>query len=156
MPCLRARLAWNVGTDQAPAGDEVAHFLVPAAHMWDDVVHTCAHQRLFCAPGCVDQWLQATGNPKGYVMDLSTLWRFASDWYTGSSTPATSAANPAKPRTTCAASASKDRSGASDEELHRGPTPRPFAAKRPSTTRCFTTSMVATVVGRSPVSSHLA
>lgn len=80
--CGRA-LAWNVGTDQAPAGAEVAHFLVPAARMWDDVVHTCAHQRLFCSPGCVDQWLDATGNTKGYVMDLSTLWRFASDWYTG-------------------------------------------------------------------------
>jgi hypothetical protein len=80
--CGRA-LAWNVGTDHAPAGAEVAHFLVPAAHMWDDVVHTCAHQRLFCSPGCVDQWLDATGNTKGYVMDLTTLWHFASNWYTG-------------------------------------------------------------------------
>jgi hypothetical protein len=80
--CERA-LAWNVGTDQAPSGTEVAHFLVPVAHMWDDVVHTCAHQRLFCSPGCVDQWLEGSGNTKGYVMDLSTLWRFASGWYTG-------------------------------------------------------------------------
>jgi hypothetical protein len=76
-------LAWSVGIDQPPPGSEVAHFLVPAAHMWDDVVHTCAHQRLFCSLGCVDQWLQASGHNKGYVMDLSTLWHFASDWYTG-------------------------------------------------------------------------
>jgi hypothetical protein len=80
--CGRA-LTWNVGTEQAPAGTEVAHFLVPAAHMWDDVVHTCAHQRLFCATGCVDQWLEGSGNTRGYVMDLSTLWQLASDWYTG-------------------------------------------------------------------------
>ena len=38
--------AWNVGAHQPPDGDEVAHFLVPAAHMWDDVVHTCGNQRI--------------------------------------------------------------------------------------------------------------
>ena len=80
--CGRA-LAWEVGVQRPPAGDEVAHFLVPAAHMWDDVVHTCSHQSLFCSPGCVDDWLVRTGNVRGYVMDLPTLWRFASDWYTG-------------------------------------------------------------------------
>jgi hypothetical protein len=30
--------------------------------MWDDVVHTCAHQRIFCSSRCVDQWLQTSGN----------------------------------------------------------------------------------------------
>jgi hypothetical protein len=80
--CGRA-LAWNVGVEEPPAGEEVAHFLVPAAHMWDDVVHTCSHQSLFCSPQCVDDWLERSGNQLGYVMDLSTLWRFASDWYSG-------------------------------------------------------------------------
>ncbi len=51
--------------------------------MWDDVVHTCRHQRLFCSTGCVDTWLEATGPARGYVMDLSTLWRFAAHWYDG-------------------------------------------------------------------------
>jgi Alkylmercury lyase len=46
--------AWNVGTERPPDGDQVAHFLVPAAHMWDDVVHTCRHQRLFCSEQCVN------------------------------------------------------------------------------------------------------
>lgn len=75
--------AWNVGTHQPPAGDQVAHFLVPAARMWDDVVYTCGHQRLFCSPDCVDGWLAGTGYPRGYVMDLDTLWRFAAHWYDG-------------------------------------------------------------------------
>lgn len=75
--------AWNVGTQQPPAGDQVAHFLVPTAHMWDDVVHTCAHQRLFCSEDCVDAWCRRTGSTRGYVMDLDTLWRFASRWYEG-------------------------------------------------------------------------
>lgn len=80
--CDRA-LAWVVGRDAPPTGDEVAHFLVPAEHMWDDVVHTCGNQRLFCDRTCVDTWLARTRRPRGYVMDLATLWRLASGWYAG-------------------------------------------------------------------------
>jgi len=75
--------AWNVGSRRPPDGEQVAHFLVPAARMWDDVVHTCGHQRLFCSEGCVDAWLADTGYPRGYVMDLGTLWRLAAHWYDG-------------------------------------------------------------------------
>jgi Alkylmercury lyase len=75
--------AWNVGAHQPPDGDEVAHFLVPAAHMWDDVVHTCGNQRIFCSTTCVDDWLKRTGHARGYVMDLATLWRLAEHWYDG-------------------------------------------------------------------------
>jgi hypothetical protein len=75
--------AWMVGTEAPPPGDQVAHFLVPAARMWDDVVHTCGHQRIFCSEVCVDLWLEESGNERGSVMDLVTLWRFASRWYEG-------------------------------------------------------------------------
>jgi Alkylmercury lyase len=75
--------AWNVGRDRPPDGDQVAHFGVPAARMWDDVVRTCGHQRLFCSGECVDAWLAATGSARGYVMDLGTLWRLAAHWYDG-------------------------------------------------------------------------
>ena len=75
--------AWSVNDMQPPDGDQVAHFLVPAAHIWDDVVHTCANQRIFCTEGCVEAWLSQTGNRLGYVMDLATLWRLASRWYEG-------------------------------------------------------------------------
>ena len=80
--CGRAH-AWSVGRRRPPDGGQVAHFLVPAARMWDDVVHTCAHQRLFCSEDCVDDWLAATGSARGYVMDLGTLWRLAAHWYDG-------------------------------------------------------------------------
>jgi hypothetical protein len=82
-PACGAPHAWVVDRDAAPPGDQVAHFLTPTAHMWDDVVHTCAHQRLFCDERCVDAWLATTGHAKGYVMDLPTLWRLASGWYAG-------------------------------------------------------------------------
>jgi len=75
--------AWIVGTERPPAGDQVAHFLVPAARMWDDVVLTCSNQRLFCSEECVGAWLSATGNARGEVLDLATLWRLAAHWYDG-------------------------------------------------------------------------
>ena len=76
-------LAWVVDRTAPPDGGEVAHFLVPTAHIWDDAVHTCANQRLFCGEGCVDRWLGQSGAERGYVMDLETLWRLASRWYEG-------------------------------------------------------------------------
>ena len=82
-PGCDAPLAWVVARDAPPAGDEVAHFLTPAARMWDDVVRTCGHQRLFCGEACVATWLVRTGHERGYVMDLATLWRLARGWYAG-------------------------------------------------------------------------
>lgn len=82
-PGCDAALSWVVGRDGPPRGEEVAHFLVPVAHMWDDVLHTCGHQRLFCSTDCVDRWLTDSHNERGYVMDLGTLWRLASHWYDG-------------------------------------------------------------------------
>ncbi len=80
--CARPH-AWNVGAAAPPSGAQVAHFLVPVAHMWEDVVHTCRHQRVFCSPDCVDSWCRSSGSDRGYVMDLSTLWRLAAHWYDG-------------------------------------------------------------------------
>jgi hypothetical protein len=82
-PGCGAALAWTVGAAAPPGGDEVAHFLVPAAHIWDDVVRSCANQRLFCSDACVERWLARTGHARGYVMDLATLWRLAAHWYDG-------------------------------------------------------------------------
>lgn len=82
-PACGAAHAFVVERDRPPAGEQVAHFLTPTSRMWDDVVHTCAHQRIFCDDDCVTEWLQRTSNERGYVMDLPTLWRFASGWYAG-------------------------------------------------------------------------
>lgn len=76
-------LSWVVGRDGPPPGSEVAHFLVPTARIWDDVVHSCANQRLFCDEPCVEVWLARTAERRGYVMDLATLWRLAQHWYDG-------------------------------------------------------------------------
>ena len=75
--------AWAVGRSEPPPGDQVARFPVPVARMWDDVVRTCGGQRLFCSPDCVASWRASTGQAEGYLMDLATLWQFASRWYEG-------------------------------------------------------------------------
>jgi hypothetical protein len=82
-PGCGAPHAWVVGRDGPPPGDQVAHFLVAVAEMWDDVVHTCGHQRLFCDHACVEAWLADTGQRRGYMMDVPTLWRLAQHWYDG-------------------------------------------------------------------------
>jgi hypothetical protein len=76
-------LAWHVSRSGPPKGTEVAHFLVPMAASWDDVIHSCSNQRLYCSEGCVERWLVRTEQARGYVLDLATLWALASDWYTG-------------------------------------------------------------------------
>jgi hypothetical protein len=82
-PACGTAHAWNVGRERPPSGDQVAHFLVPMAHVWDDVVHACENQRIFCNEDCVERWLTESGNNKGDVFDLTALWNLASDWYTG-------------------------------------------------------------------------
>jgi hypothetical protein len=82
-PNCSAALAWNANSENAPTGDEVAHFLIPTSRMWEDVVNTCGNQRIFCTESCIDQWLIKTGNSRGYVMNLETLWKLAANWYQG-------------------------------------------------------------------------
>jgi hypothetical protein len=82
-PACRRPLAWTVRRSGPPEGPEVAHFLVPMDKAWNDVVYTCSNQRLFCSEHCVQAWLTSTGQAPGYIMDLATLWRLASGWYSG-------------------------------------------------------------------------
>jgi hypothetical protein len=82
-PACGTAHAWVVGRDAPPQGDQVAHFLTPVQHIWDDVVHACANQRVFCTSDCVALWLKRTGRQRGYIMDLATLWRLARGWYAG-------------------------------------------------------------------------
>lgn len=82
-PACTTPHAWNVTSSAPPDGDQVAHFATPAARMWDDVLRTCANQRIFCSESCVDAWVTASGRERGAVLDLSTLWNLAAHWYDG-------------------------------------------------------------------------
>lgn len=75
--------AWTVTNREPPAGAQVAHFLTPVKEIWPDAAHACENQLIFCSENCVDDWLAATGNGRGYVMSLEMLWRLAERWYAG-------------------------------------------------------------------------
>ncbi|MEZ5250459.1 MAG: organomercurial lyase [Ilumatobacteraceae bacterium] len=77
MPALRVTPSGVAGHRSSARRPGDAHFLVPTSRMWDDVIHTCSNQLLFCDDACIDAWLDRTGNEEGYRMDLATLWRFA-------------------------------------------------------------------------------
>lgn len=82
-PACASPHAFTVTNREPPVGTQVAHFLVPVVHIWDDVVHSCANQLIFCSEECVDVWLERTGHQRGSVLSLATLWALASHWYDG-------------------------------------------------------------------------
>jgi len=82
-PACGTAHSWTVDRNGPPAGSQVAHFLVPMAQVWDDVVRACENQRIFCSEACVDDWLADNGEKRGAVLDLTTLWRLAEHWYDG-------------------------------------------------------------------------
>ncbi|SIT83468.1 Alkylmercury lyase [Microbacterium sp. RU33B] len=61
----------------------MAHFLTPADRIWPDAAHACDNQSIFCDEACVAEWLSLTGNGRGHVMSLETLWNLAAHWYEG-------------------------------------------------------------------------
>ena len=62
MSGVRPGPSWRVDDREPPAGGQVAHFLVPVARMWDDVVYNCGNQRIFCSEACVAIWLNVSGH----------------------------------------------------------------------------------------------
>jgi hypothetical protein len=58
-PHCRKAHAWNVTRSGAPQADQIVHFATPMAHVWDDVVHACEHQRIYCNHDCLDSHLSA-------------------------------------------------------------------------------------------------
>jgi hypothetical protein len=83
--CLNCSQAhsWRVDPNTPPQGQQIAHFLIPTNRMWDDVIHTCGNQRIFCNESCLNTWLEASANVYGYSMDLETLWNLSRSWYEG-------------------------------------------------------------------------
>jgi hypothetical protein len=82
-PACATPHAWTVTNQRPPAGNQVAHFLIPTDRIWPDAAHACANQLIFCSPNCVDDWLSRSGSERGYIMSLDTLWHLAAHWYDG-------------------------------------------------------------------------
>jgi hypothetical protein len=82
-PACATPHAWTVTNQGPPAGDQVAHFLTPAARIWPDAAHACENQLIYCSEECVEDWLARARYDRGYVMSLETLWRLSAHWYEG-------------------------------------------------------------------------
>jgi hypothetical protein len=61
--------------------DGVFHLSTPVARWWDNVLFACASFQPFASEAEVDPWCERHSMPRGAVMSLEALWRFASDWY---------------------------------------------------------------------------
>jgi hypothetical protein len=63
--------------------DGVFHLSTPIRLWWANVIHACASFQPFASEADVDPWCERHAMPRGEVMTLGALWRFASDWYGG-------------------------------------------------------------------------
>jgi hypothetical protein len=61
--------------------DGVFHLSTPAAAWWDNVIFACSSFQPFASEAEIDPWCERHAMPRGAVMTLEALWRFASDWY---------------------------------------------------------------------------
>src|SRR5262249_39733193 len=83
-PGCGTAVAWMVGRGSPPRGDQVGHFATRMDQVWNDVVHSCRHQRIFCSHECVDLALHRERHPhRGARFDIPTLWKLAAHWYDG-------------------------------------------------------------------------
>lgn len=62
-------------------GAGVFHLSTPVARWWDNVTFACSSFQPFRDEAEVDAWCARHAMPRGAVMTLPALWRFASDWY---------------------------------------------------------------------------
>ena len=59
----------------------VFHLSTPVARWWDNVVFACSSFQPFHAEEDIDDWCLRHDLPRGAVLTMAQLWRFASDWY---------------------------------------------------------------------------
>lgn len=61
--------------------DLVFHLSTPIREWWNNVIHACASFQPFHDEVEVDDWCKRHNSPKGAVVSLPQMWRFASAWY---------------------------------------------------------------------------
>lgn len=98
-------LAWDVRREAPPAGDEVAHVLVPVARIWDDVVHTAATRTSSARTGASSSGCGARATSVGTSWISRPCGASPPSGMPDGSTAGTSAASLPRPPTTSGRSA---------------------------------------------------
>ena len=76
-------VTYRVARGEGPDRDDVFHLSTPVRQWWDNVIHACASFQPFEREADVDQWCARHDLPRGALLTMPQLWRFASDWYGG-------------------------------------------------------------------------
>lgn len=63
--------------------NDVFHLSTPPSRWWHNVIHACASFQPFNTESDANDWCARHALPKGAIMTMPQLWRFASDWYGG-------------------------------------------------------------------------
>jgi Alkylmercury lyase len=66
--------------EMAPS-DHVFHLSTPPARWWDNVVCACSTFQPFRREEDIADWCARHDLPRGAVLTIPQLWRFAQDWY---------------------------------------------------------------------------
>ena len=74
-------LKFNIVSNELVEQDFLFHLPIPPKHWWDNVIYTCGTFQPFRKEADIDDWCRRHALPKGAVIPLPTMWRFASDWY---------------------------------------------------------------------------
>lgn len=72
---------FRVAAGALTPSDLIFHLSTPPARWWDNVIFACASFQPFRSEADVDRWCTDHALPKGAILTLPQLWRFAGDWY---------------------------------------------------------------------------
>lgn len=74
---------YKVSDGAVVPADDLFHLSTPPARWWDNVIFACATFQPFRSEREIDAWCERHHLPKGGMMRIDQLWRFAQDWYGG-------------------------------------------------------------------------
>lgn len=74
-------VCYRVGSKDLEPTTDIFHLSLPVRAWWDNVVHSCATFQPFRTAVDADDWCERHKFPKGAVLSIGQLWRFAADWY---------------------------------------------------------------------------
>ena len=61
--------------------DLIFHLSTPVREWWDNVIHACSSFQPFRDTSEIDDWCERHNLPRGAVVPLPVMWKFAADWY---------------------------------------------------------------------------
>jgi hypothetical protein len=74
-------VTYEVRDGQVSPSDHFFHLSTPPARWWDNVIFACSSFQPFRRAVDVDAWCEHHALPRGAVLTIPQLWRFAADWY---------------------------------------------------------------------------